>query len=217
MGVSHACVRQCVEKKKKEARPAVVNYVVNRVNVCYFRETRLQKGWFVTGSRPLQHENTLSVRHTLTYTQTYSHLYIHLHANTHRLSLTHTHAHGKCLHIFSLLLFLLLPPLRLPTVTDMPSHSGQLKLRHHGYSCRDVLCPGDRQYWTTPLTTQPIMHSFSCLLCLCHVKGNYGSWPGYRNPGRCMYPASSSPWVCPGLAAVFFLERPWDAAESLVG
>ncbi len=132
-------------------------------------------------SGPLQHENTHSAC-------------IHTHIYTYAYTCKHTDTESVC--IFP-------PPSpsapsASPAVIDVLFHSAQHKLRHHGYSCSDVLSPGDGQYWnnnslnnttnhTHPppsfLTTHPPPHSPCRLVvsgAVCHVKGNYWSWQHYR-------------------------------------
>ena len=77
--------------KKREERPAIVNYVVSRVSASYFEKALLQKSQSVRLSRPLQHENTHSVSQ-------------HMLACTHTFTLMNTHR--ECLHFSSLSLAL---------------------------------------------------------------------------------------------------------------
>lgn len=120
--------------------------------------------------------------------------------------------HWECLHFSSLSLF------SSPAVIDVLFHSAQHKLRRHGYSCRDVLSPGDGQYWNNNSlnnTTTPSLILPSILYCtqppVCRVWCSLpckGSWQCYKQPGRCVCSASPGSWLCPGPALVFLLEKP---------
>lgn len=67
--------------------------------------------------------------------------------------LIHTYA-CRLAHTNGMFALSLSPPLQLPharlpaspALTDVLFHLAPLKLRRHGYSCRDVLSPGDGQY-----------------------------------------------------------------------
>ena len=101
-----------------------------------------------------------------------AHVCINTHARMHTHTHTRTHTGNVCIFPLS--------PSASPAVIDVLFHSAQHKLRHHGYSCRDVLSPGDRQYWNnnslnnttnhthtpSPLATHPLLHSPSGLSCL---------------------------------------------------
>lgn len=120
---------------------------------------------------------TLSVN-TCVYTHTHTHSCVCiLHA---------AHTHRECLPFSSPLL----PLFASPAVIDVLSHSVQDKLRHHGYSSRDVLSPGDGQYWNNNSLNNTTNQALK-------FKGNYWKLAALQNPGRCACSASSWPMSLP--------------------
>lgn len=146
-----------------------------------------------------------------------------LSVNTCVRACTHTHIHTyayicKHAHTGNVCIFPLCPSAS-PAVIDVLFHSAQHKLRRHGYSCRDVLSPGDGQYWnnnhpnnTTDHTPPCLLttHCLSCLVQFAMLRGNYCRWQHYKQPA----PAPDS---AQGLLWCFSWKNPWVMAESPVG
>lgn len=146
---------------------------------------------------PLQHENTHYVS---------QHMRAHTHIYIYARKCTCTHRRNIC--IFPL--YSTFSPFASPAVIDVLSYSVQHKLRHHGYSYRDVPFPGAGQYLnnsslnnpTNHTHTLPVMHSPSCMLCLVQL--------------AMLRETTEAACITKSLAGVFALPaRTPDSAQSL--
>lgn len=135
----------------------------------------------VTARRPGCSRASLSEweDHFCTRTPTLSvNTWVHAHTLLHISMHTHTRTQPQCLHFFLPLSRTARPPCdwRAP-------YSAQHKVRHHGYNSRDVLSPGDDQYWNNKPpnnTTAPLPSHTPTLLSVMPVLSGVCFLPCWR-------------------------------------